>query len=95
MIRHTGGDRLEVSGALTLGQAREMLEAGCRHLDGRPQARFDLSAVHEVDSSGLTVIFGWVRTAQRLGKPVSIVNPPQNLLSLARLYGVTELLPLV
>jgi ABC-type transporter Mla MlaB component len=43
----------------------------------------------------LTVIFGWVRAAQRLGKPISISNPPQNLLSLARLYGVTELLPLV
>jgi phospholipid transport system transporter-binding protein len=88
------GDRLEVSGPLTLGSAKQMLEAGCTQLGSREQVIFDLAKVHEVDSSGLTVIFGWVRAARRLGKPVRISNPPQNLLSLARLYGVTELLPL-
>lgn len=93
MIRDAG-DRLEVSGPLTLGQAKQMLEAGCNQLGGRQQANFDLAKVEEVDSSGLTVIFGWVRAARRLGKPICISNPPQNLLSLARLYGVTELLPL-
>jgi phospholipid transport system transporter-binding protein len=93
MIRDAG-DRLEVSGPLTLGQAKQMLEAGRGQLNSRPDVTFDLSRVQEVDSSGLTVIFGWVRAAQRAGKPVRICNPPQNLLSLARLYGVTELLPL-
>jgi len=50
--------------------------------------------VKEVDSSGLTVVFGWVRAAKTQGKTARISNPPQNLLSLAELYGVTELLPL-
>lgn len=93
MIRDAG-DRLEVTGPLTLGLAKQMLETGCGHLDAKADVTFDLAKVQEVDSSGLTVIFGWVRAAQRLGKPVRISNPPQNLLSLARLYGVTELLPL-
>jgi phospholipid transport system transporter-binding protein len=47
-----------------------------------------------VDSSGLTVVFGWVRAAKAQGRTVRISHPPQNLLSLAALYGVTELLPL-
>lgn len=92
MIRDTG-DRIEVSGPLTLGMAREMLEAG-KALITRPEVTFDLSQVKEVDSSGLTVVFGWVRAANSQGKTARISNPPQNLLSLAELYGVTELLPL-
>ncbi|GIK25042.1 MAG: NTP-binding protein [Rhodocyclales bacterium] len=92
MIRDAG-DRIEVSGPLTLGKAREMLEAGSA-LIKRPETVFDLSQVKEVDSSGLTVVFGWVRAAKSQGKSARISNPPQNLLSLAALYGVTELLPL-
>ena len=92
MIRDAG-DRIEVSGSLTLGKAREMLEAGSA-LITRPDTLFDLSGVEEVDSSGLTVVFGWVRAARSQGKTARICNPPQNLLSLASLYGVTELLPL-
>lgn len=92
MIRDAG-DRIEVSGPLTLANARQMLEAG-RALITRQETLFDLSGVREVDSSGLTVIFGWVRAAMRQGKTVRISHAPQNLLSLAALYGVTELLPL-
>ncbi|MBI3140856.1 MAG: STAS domain-containing protein [Rhodocyclales bacterium] len=92
MIRDAG-DRIEVSGALTLAHARRLLEAGSAQLT-RPENVFDLAGVEELDSSGLTVVFGWVRAAQRQGKTVRIANPPQNLLSLAELYGVTELLPL-
>ena len=92
MIRDAG-DRIEVSGPLTLGKAREMLEAG-NALISRPEVTFDLAQVQEVDSSGLTIVFGWVRAARSQGKVVRISNPPQTLLSLAELYGVTELLPL-
>ncbi len=87
------GERLAVTGALTLANARALLEAGSAQLS-RPENVFDLSAVQEVDSSGLTVLFGWVRAATRQGRKVKIVNPPQNLLSLAELYGVSDLIPL-
>ncbi len=92
MIRDAG-NRLEVSGSLTLGHARQMLEAGSALISG-PDTIFDLTLVQEVDSSGLTVVFGWVRAARNQGKTVRIANPPKSLLSLAALYGVTELLPL-
>lgn len=92
MIREAG-DRIEVSGAMTLASAKALLESGSALLSRKDNV-FDLSDVNEVDSSGLTVVFGWVRAASRQGKQVRISNPPQNLLSLAALYGVTELLPL-
>ena len=60
-----------------------------------PETLFDLAAVTEVDSSCIAVIFGWLREAERQGKTMRITHPPQDLLSLAEVYGVTELLPLV
>lgn len=92
MIREAG-DHIEVTGAMTLADAKALLESGISLLT-RDVTVFDLSDVNEVDSSGLTVVFGWVRAASRQGKQVRISNPPQNLLSLAGLYGVSELLPL-
>ncbi len=93
MIRKTE-DRLEVSGAMTLPGATALLAEGnaCIGEDG---AVFDLAAVTTVDSSGIAVIFGWLREAQRRGKTVRISHPPKDLLSLAEVYGVVELLPLV
>lgn len=92
MIRNAG-DRLEVSGPMTLPGATALLAAGNAAL-ANGETVFDLKAVDAVDSSSLAVIFGWLRKAKEQGKTVRIVHPPQDLLSLAALYGVTELLPL-
>ncbi len=86
------GDRLEVSGAMTVPVAAGLLAEGSALLS-RPETVFDLAGVTEVDSSGLAVVFGWQRAAKRAGKTIRIANPPQNLGSLADVYGVRDLLP--
>lgn len=92
MMRDTGTS-IEVSGAMTLPQARDLLTTGNSLLKA-DTTLFDLSAVAAVDSSALAVIFGWLRQANALNRQIRISRPPQDLLSLAALYGVTELLPL-
>lgn len=92
MIR-TAGNRVEVSGAMTLPNAAELLTEGSAALADQ-QTLFDLATVTDVDSSCIAVIFGWLRAAQQQGKAITIEHPPKDLLSLAALYGVTELLPL-
>ena len=87
------GDRIEVTGVMTLAAAAALLAEGSALLT-RAEVVFDLAGVTEVDSSGLAVVFGWQRAAERLERKVRIVNPPQNLRSLADVYGVGELLPL-
>jgi len=82
-----------VGGDMTLDSAAELLEQG-RHACNEAAAVFDLSGVGEVDSSCLAVLFGWLRSAEGKGQSLRIVNPPANLISLAEVYGVTELLPL-
>lgn len=87
------GDRIEVTGNMTLPAAKALLAEGSGHI-ARADAVFDLAGVEDVDSSGLAVVFGWQRAAKGLGRNVRIVNPPANLRSLAEVYGVSELLPL-
>ncbi|MBI5922104.1 MAG: STAS domain-containing protein [Betaproteobacteria bacterium] len=90
---NVAGDRVEVSGAMTLTEASKLLTEGNATLSSA-ETLFDLSAVTAVDSSSIAVIFGWLRAARQQGKSIRIVAPPQELLSLSSVYGVTELLPL-
>ena len=85
-------DTAKVTSEMTLANAKELLAQGNQLIAGSVIG-FDLGAVTDVDSSGLAVLFGWLREAQRLGKTVRIVNLPQNLSSLAGVYGVSDLLP--
>lgn len=85
--------RLTVSGDMTLETASVLLAEGAAAL-AQGEAIFDLAAVAEIDSSGLAVLFGWLRAARAQGNTLRIANPPSNLLSLAEVYGVGELLPL-
>ena len=85
-------DTAKVTSEMTLANAKELLAQGNQLIAGSVTG-FDLGAVTDVDSSGLAVLFGWLREAQRLGKTVRIVNLPQNLSSLAGVYGVSDLLP--
>jgi phospholipid transport system transporter-binding protein len=52
----------------------------------------DLAAVTEVDSTALSLLFEWRRAALGAGRKIAFVNLPDNLKSLAALYGVSELL---
>lgn len=88
------GDRLAVSGSLTIPQAARLLEAGARFVSSR-DAVFDLAEVEKIDSSGLAVILGWLRAARAAGRSLKVANAPDALRSIAKLYGVEDILPLV
>lgn len=84
-----------VSGDMTLTTATALFARGLEITESQSQPPvFDLSAVDEVDSSGLAVLFGWMRAAEAQGKTMRIDNPPANLVSLAQVYDVSDLLPL-
>ncbi|HEU4621119.1 MAG TPA: STAS domain-containing protein [Burkholderiaceae bacterium] len=52
----------------------------------------DLSDLNDVDSSAVAVLLAWRRAARAAGTPLALANPSTSLLSLARLYGVAELI---
>jgi len=87
------GDCVEVSGAMTLPDASDLLADGCAALAGADLV-FDLAGVTDVDSSAIAVIFGWLREAQKQGRTIRIAHPPEDLLNLAAVYDVAGMLPL-
>ena len=91
MIR-IAGDCVEVSGPMTMSDAAVLLAEGEAAI-AASSTSFDLAAVTDMDSSCLAVVFGWMRAAQAGGKSLRLLNPPQNLLSLAAVYDVADLLP--
>ena len=86
------GNVAAVDGAMTLETAKALLKAGEGAISASASV-FDLAQVTAVDSSALAIIFGWMRAAQSAGRSLSLSNPPQNLFSLADVYGVRDLLP--
>jgi phospholipid transport system transporter-binding protein len=91
MIRREG-ERLVVSGSLTLANVAAALGEGNAAI-GEGVRTVDLAEVGELDSSALALLLAWLREAKRLNRSLVFANLPQGLTTIARLYGVAELLP--
>ena len=91
------GNGLRISGPMVIANASDLLERG-RSVLAQQSAnnilQIDLSSVDEADSSALSVLFGWLRTARSASIELRVVNSPASMLSLAALYGVADSLPL-
>ena len=95
MIEKTG-DGLRVTAPMVIANADALLQAGRGFLQSGNSLDlvFDISAVQEADSSALTLVFAWLRTAHEHGTKLRIDHPPASMISLASLYGVFDFLPL-
>jgi phospholipid transport system transporter-binding protein len=83
--------RIVLSGPLTLANVAQVLQEGRRHLaDGA--ATVDLKEVSELDSSALALLLAWLRETKAAGRTLVFTNLPESLQTIARLYGVQDLL---
>jgi phospholipid transport system transporter-binding protein len=86
------GERIVLSGPVTLANVAALLEEGRRHL-AEGAGTIDLAGVTELDSSALALLLAWLREARAGGRAVAFANLPESLQTIARLYGVEDLLP--
>jgi phospholipid transport system transporter-binding protein len=86
------GTRLLLSGPVTLANVAAVLEEGRRHLEEGART-VDLAEVTEMDSSLIAAMLAWLREAKAGRRELSFANLPESLRTIARLYGVDELLP--
>jgi phospholipid transport system transporter-binding protein len=86
------GDWMVVRGNLTIETVPAIFETGLQHLAGEDLS-VDFSQVGSVDSAAVSMLLGWARAAQRVQQRLRVKGLPEDLLNLARLYGVAELLP--
>ncbi len=81
-----------VSGAVTLANVAALLDEGRRHI-GEGVQTVDLAEVSEMDSALLALLLAWLRDAKARERALTFANLPDSLQTIARLYGVDELLP--
>jgi len=81
-----------VSGAVTLGNVAALLEEGRRYIGDGVQT-IDLAEVSEMDSALLALLLAWLREANARQRALEFANLPASLRTIARLYGVDDLLP--
>jgi phospholipid transport system transporter-binding protein len=92
MIEVSGG-RMRVTGPMVIDSAASLKKAGDSAVTAGA-AMVDLAAVTEADSAALAILLSWLRAAQERKQALMIVNTPENIRSLATLYGVADMLPL-
>jgi phospholipid transport system transporter-binding protein len=68
-----------------LAQGLQAIAAGDTHID--------LGALQHFDSAAVATLLTWQRAASKLGKTLHVTQRPSGLDSLAKLYGVEQLLP--
>jgi phospholipid transport system transporter-binding protein len=87
------GNCLRVSGSLTMNTIGASFAEAMQPLEGKDW-KVDLAQVEAADSAAVSMLLGWLRNAQQHEAKLTFINVPDNLRSLADLYGVAESLPL-
>ena len=88
-------EALALTGALSFETIPEVLAESQKYAarsDLPDRLTIDFAGVTGVDSAAVALLLEWRREAARRQKRLDFVNLPANLLALARLYGVEELI---
>lgn len=85
-------EKMMVSGDVTMETVPALFAQGLQQLSSNDLV-VDLSKTQAVDSAAVSMLLAWQRAAQSGQRALQIVDIPEDLLSLAKLYGVEEMLP--
>lgn len=91
-IESLGGGRFTVSGVLDATTVTALLEQSHDGFDGAQRIDMDLAPVTESDSSGLALLIEWLRIARDAGQKIHFENLPEQMMALARISEVDDLL---
>ena len=85
-----------LTGAVNKDTVPELVDSGWASLASQSVGSLvvDLSDVRQADSSALAMLISWVRRARQDGKVLTFDHIPEELMALARVCGMDELLPL-
>ena len=84
--------RLAVSGDLTFETVSTLRERGAELLGRDGDVTLDLNAVTRADSAGLALMIEWLKQAKRRDSTLQVVNMPEQMLAIARMSKLDEVL---
>lgn len=89
-----GGGNWLLEGELSFATVPTVLRHAGADMRGVARIQVDLKGVTRADSAGLALLVEWLRESERAGVPISFVNVPVQLLSIARVSGLEKILSL-
>ena len=95
MSTAVAGEVLALTGELSFDTIPQVLEESAAYAartDLPDRLTIDFAGITGVDSAAVALLLDWRRMAVKRGKTLVFVNLPANLLALAELYGVAELI---
>lgn len=93
-IKLNNKGRLEIHGDLSFASVPELWRQCCARFSERDTLDIDLSGVQRSDSAGLALLVECQRRAHRLGKALRFFNIPAQMLAIARVSSLDQVLPL-
>jgi phospholipid transport system transporter-binding protein len=86
--------RLRVSGDLSFKNVPALVSKSQDYFKNNNSLNVDLAGVSRADSAGVALLVEWQRQAYKQKKSICFLNTPSQMLAIARLSGVDELLSL-
>lgn len=86
---------VSVSGTLGFGLVADLLVSSKRFFVSQGDLVFNLSGVEKADSAGLALLVEWMVMAERSGQAICFQEMPKQMLDIARVSGLDEILPIV
>ena len=83
-----------LQGELGYMSAPSVLQHAGVNMLGKERITVDLKGVTRADSAGLALLVEWLRESENAGNSIEFVNVPAQLLSIARVCGLEEILSL-
>ncbi|HSG10417.1 MAG TPA: STAS domain-containing protein [Gammaproteobacteria bacterium] len=81
-----------LSGELDFGTVPALLQHRGVQMEAGKNLTIDLAEVTRVDSAGLALMIEWLRESERKNLDMTFTNVPEQLLSIARVCGLDEIL---
>jgi len=91
-IEAAGPGRLAASGELTFETAAQALQQGTQRMKGGNAWVLDLARVESGDSAGVAVLLDWLASAQARGASLRYESIPAQMLAIARISDLEDLL---
>ena len=94
VLEKVGEGQFKLSGDMIFKTANALLKTSCAQFEDQKNLTIDMAGVRSTDTAGLALMIEWVRHTLGTGKQIRFTSVPAQLLALAEISDVQELLPI-
>lgn len=84
--------QIQVAGELSFATVKKVLSESSAVFESVKDLNIDLAAVTRSDSAGIALLMDWMRTAKNTNKQIAFHNIPAQMLAIASVSGLDEIL---